>query len=447
MNFLNVILVALIGIGIGALVAYLIAKLNSKKALMQFENDIAVKDAKIEHIQQDVNNLKETIQKLENNIKLLENEKLELNSQLAISETNLLNLEEKLALEKKNLENLQVKFTSDFKLIANSVLKENSKDFAEKNQKEISQLLAPLQEKIKAFEENVDRKYIDETKERISLKQEIIRLAELNNTLNEQANNLTTALRGENKVQGNWGEMILEKILEQSGLVNGKEYSAQFTDVNNSNKRIRPDIVINLPDNKHLIIDSKVSLVAYEKLIAAGNSEEKDIALKAHLLSIKAHIKNLSSKNYQSAQTVNSPDFVLLFMPIEPAFSLAIQNDQDLFNFAWEKKVVIVSPTTLLATLKTITSVWKNEKQTKNAQEIAKKAGDLYDKFVNFTEDLKKVDKGLSSAQSAYNDAFNKLKSGRGNLISRIENLKILGAKNNKDFSNITIENQDERSL
>jgi len=363
-----------------------------------------------------------------------EKDKIELNRALSQAETNLANLSEKLEHQTKELEKLQEKFQKEFQLIADKILKENANELSQHHQKELQQLLQPLKEKIKSFEENIEKKYIDETKERTNLKAELSRLLELNNTLNLQAQNLTTALKGENKTQGNWGEMILERILESSGLQKGEEYLTQVSDTNAQHKRIQPDVIVNLPENKHLIIDSKVSLVAYENFISSTDETVRDGSMKSHLQSIRAHIKTLNEKNYQSASKLQSPDFVLLFMPIEAAFSLALQYDSELFNYAWERKVVLVSPTTLLASLRTISSVWKNERQTKNAQDIAEKAGNLYDKFVGFLKDMENIDKALKNAQHQYNEALNKLGTGRGNLVKKAEQLKELGAKTSKSI-------------
>ena len=371
-----------------------------------------------------------------------EKEKIELNRELSQAETNLSNLSEKLEHQTKELERLQEKFQKEFQLIADKILKDNANELSQHHQKELQQLLQPLKEKIKSFEENIEKKYIDETKERTNLKAELSKLLELNNTLNLQAQNLTTALKGENKTQGNWGEMILERILESSGLQKGEEYETQVSDTNSENKRIQPDVIVNLPENKHLIIDSKVSLVAYENFISTTGELIKENSMKSHLQSIRTHIKTLNEKNYQSGSKLQSPDFVLLFMPIEASFSLALQYDSELFNYAWESKVVLVSPTTLLASLRTISSVWKNERQTKNAQDIAEKAGNLYDKFVGFLKDMENIDRALKNAQNHYDDAFNKLGSGRGNLVKKAEQLKELGAKTNKSIpSNLLDEN------
>ena len=378
--------------------------------------------------------LQSKVEALENSSKHWEQEKLELNKELSQAETNLGNLTEKLTQQGAELEKIQERFQKEFQLIADKIIRDNASELSNSHQKELTQLLQPLKDKIKHFEENIEKKYIDETKERSDLKSELSRLLELNNTLNLQAQNLTTALKGENKTQGNWGEMILERILESSGLQKGAEYLTQVSDTNTNNRRIQPDVIVNLPENKHLIIDSKVSLVAYENFISSTKEDVKDASMKLHLQSIRSHIKSLNEKNYQTASSLQSPDFVLLFMPIEAAFSVALQHDSELFNYAWERKVVMVSPTTLLASLRTISSVWKNERQTKNAQDIAEKAGNLYDKFVGFVKDMENIERSLNSAQNHYNDAFNKLSSGRGNLVRRAEQLKELGAKTNKSI-------------
>lgn len=378
--------------------------------------------------------LQSKVEALENSSKHWEQEKLELNKELSQAETNLGNLTEKLTQQGAELEKIQERFQKEFQLIADKIIRDNASELSNSHQKELTQLLQPLKDKIKHFEENIEKKYIDETKERSDLKSELSRLLELNNTLNLQAQNLTTALKGENKTQGNWGEMILERILESSGLQKGEEYLTQVSDTNTNNRRIQPDVIVNLPENKHLIIDSKVSLVAYENFISSTKEDVKDASMKLHLQSIRSHIKSLNEKNYQTASSLQSPDFVLLFMPIEAAFSVALQHDSELFNYAWERKVVMVSPTTLLASLRTISSVWKNERQTKNAQDIAEKAGNLYDKFVGFVKDMENIERSLNSAQNHYNDAFNKLSSGRGNLVRRAEQLKELGAKTNKSI-------------
>jgi DNA recombination protein RmuC len=267
------------------------------------------------------------------------------------------------------------------------------------------------------------------------LKAELKKLYDLNNKISEEANNLTKALKGDVKKQGNWGEVVLERILERSGLNEGEQgYQKQFSDTTEDGKRIQPDIVINLPDNKHIIVDSKVSMIAYERAVNAESEEERVKCVKEHLVSLRTHIKGLSEKHYQTASMLNSPDFVLLFVPIEASFGVAIQEDHELFTYAWDQKVVIVSPSTLLATLRTISSIWQQENQTRNAIEIAKQGGALYDKFVGFIADMETIGKNLLTTQKTYDSAVNKLHTGAGNLVRRAENIKKLGAKATKEL-------------
>lgn len=364
-----------------------------------------------------------------------QNQILQATSELMQWKTSYKNLEEKLHEQKAEVEQLQEKFTSQFKAIANDILKQNSKEFTDFNQKNIQEILNPLKEKIQTFEKKVEETYDKELRDKISLREEVKKLYELNAKISEEANNLTKALKGDSKKQGNWGEVILERILERSGLVEGEGYTRQAKSMNLTNEegaRLQPDVIINLPDSKHIVVDAKVSLVAYEKLVNCEDDSERDIHMKAHLLSLRTHIKQLSEKDYHTLYGINSPDFVLLFVPIESCFSVAVQADHDLFNFAWEKRVVMVSPSTLLATLRTIASIWKQELQTKNAIEIARQGGALYDKFVGFLDDLKKVGVSIGAAQKAHDEAFKKLQFGSGNLINKVENLKKLGAKATK---------------
>lgn len=342
--------------------------------------------------------------------------------------------QEKISEQKAEIEALREKFNKDFELIASKILEEKTQKFTEVNKLNLDILLNPLKENIKAFEDKVEKVYKAESDERNVLKGEISKLMDLNKQISEEANNLTKALKADTKKQGNWGEMVLDRILEASGLVLGESYIKQSSFTDENGNRLQPDIVITLPENKHIVIDSKVSLIAYERLVNCDNDEERTIHLKNHLLSLKNHIAGLNAKNYQHLYGINSPDFVLLFVPIESSFAIAVQNDQDLFDFAWNKRVVLVTPSTLLATLKTVASIWKQEQQTRNAIDIAVKAGALYDKFVGFINDLKKIGDNLDKTKDAYNDAFNKLSSGNGNLVGRVETLKKLGAKTAKQI-------------
>lgn len=339
------------------------------------------------------------------------------------------NLLEKLENQKTEIENLQKRLTTEFENIANKILKERSDEFSVANHKNISEILNPLKEKIQLFEKKVDETYDKELRDKISLREEVRKLTELNTRISEEANNLTRALKGDVKKQGNWGEVILERVLERSGLTKGQEYEREEVVTGADNSVQRPDVIIHLPDNKHIIIDSKVSLVAYERFMTSESEERQLSYLKEHINSIRSHVKLLSEKNYQNAQDINTPDFVLMFIPIEASFSIAVQGDGELFSYAWERKIVIVSPTTLLATLRTISSIWKQENQTKNAQEIARLSGALYDKFIGFTEDMVKIKANIDRTSGAYDDAIKKMKDGTGNIIRTAEKIKELGAK------------------
>lgn len=368
----------------------------------------------------------------------------ELNSAFASTKKENEFLNKNLVEQKAELEQLNKKFTTEFENLANRILEEKSQKFADQNKNNLDIILNPLKERIKEFELKVDKTYKDESAERITLKTEIKNLVELNKRISDEANQLAIALKGDNKQQGNWGEMVLEKVLERSGLKFGEEYKLEFSTTNNDGDRIRPDAVIFLPDNKHVIIDSKVSLIAYNSCVNASNEDERMKFLKLHIESLRSHVKILGDKNYQTATGLQSPDFVLLFVPIESSFSLAVQGDAELFNFAWDKKIVIVSPSTLLATLRTIASIWKQERQTRNALEIAEEGGKLYDKFVAFIDDLIKVGNGMKKTQNDYEDAMKKLHDGTGNLVRRAEKMKELGAKTTKQLPAALIERAND---
>lgn len=341
---------------------------------------------------------------------------------------------ELLEAQKQEIEKTKKDFNLEFQALANKILEEKTQKFTEANTKNLDQILNPLKEKLKTFEEKVEKTYQTEAAERNTLKGVVEQLMEQSRHIKDEASNLTRALKGDAKKQGNWGEVILERVLERSGLVRDREYQLQASMQDEDGRRLQPDAVIHLPDNKHLVVDSKVSLVAYERWINAETEEEKEQFAKQHILSVENHVKSLASKNYQELYAINSPDFVLLFMPIESAFSMSVTYKSELFSEAWDRRVVIVSPSTLLATLRTIASIWKQERQTRNVLEIAKEAGALYDKFVGFLKDLDDVGKNLERAQSAYTDARKKLGEGRGNIINKTEKLKTLGANATKQI-------------
>lgn len=427
------IIFLIIGLTLGALIGWLVGKKTSSQSHSNADEINILREEK-GMLNGRLEKATEVFKELQVKLETLSTQKDELLSENAKLNSDYENISLKLNDQKAELETLQEKFNKDFQLIANSILKNNSAEFAESNQKRLDEILTPLKEKIQSFEDKVESKYEKEFKERTSLIEQIKSLKDLNIQMSEEAQNLTKALKGDNKTQGNWGEFILEKVLENSGLINGEEYQTQHSTTNDDGARIQPDIIINLPDNKHIVVDSKVSLVAYQNYMNCEDKAEQEIHLKNHVLSVKNHIKGLSEKEYASAYGINSPDFVLLFIPIESSFGIAMRADNDLYQYAWDRKIVIVTPSTLLATLKTIKSVWNNEKQTKNALEIARQAGALHDKFVGFVEDLQKIEKGIESTKKAYDGAMNKLKDGSGNLVNATLKLEKLGAKTKKSM-------------
>jgi DNA recombination protein RmuC len=341
--------------------------------------------------------------------------------------------QEKSATEKLELLlNAREELTAQFKSLASDILDEKSRKFADQNKTNLEILLGPLGEKIREFEKKVEETYDKESKQRFSLENEIKTLRELNTQISQDAINLTNALKGQSKTQGAWGEIILERVLEMSGLVKGREYEIQVTLTSEEGKRSCPDVIVYLPEKRHLVIDSKVNLVAYERYCSLADGPERDAELKKNIAAFRRHIGELDLKRYQDHYKLNSLDFVLMFVPIEGAFMVAVQDDANIFNQAFEKNLVIVSPSTLLATMRTISNLWRQEYQSRNAIKIAKQAGRLYDKFVGFVDDLEDIGSKLQSAQATYDTAYNKLASGRGNLVSRVENLRLLGARAKK---------------
>jgi len=439
------ILLVSFGICLGVLLSFIFLRMKLQKQRVEFEQEqrsgeqILIQQKfeleKGKSLFEDRNQtlLKEKEELLQQ-IQQLRSENGNQSQQLARDEADFRNFQEKLESQKKEMENLQQKFTTEFENIATKILKQNTVDFSVANQKNITELLSPLKEKIQVFEKKVEDTYEKGLKDQTDLKAELKKLHDLNLKISDEANNLTKALKGDVKKQGNWGEMILERILERSGLTEGREYRKQESVLSENGQRYQPDIVIHLPDQKHIVIDSKVSLVAYERLVNSDNEQLRAAFVKEHLLSVRSHIKILSEKHYQHSQGFNSPDFVLLFIPIESSFSIAVQEDQDLFSYAWDSKVVIVSPSTLLATLRTIASIWQQENQTRNALEIARQSGALYDKFVAFIEDMEAIGKSLESTRKTYDLASNKLYMGSGNLVKRAETIKKLGAKTTKEL-------------
>ncbi len=419
-----------IGLIVSAIIVYLLFTLRGNQ--LKHQNIILENDKK---------NLNEEVFKLTNKLGKLENELVQLKMHIAAIDTENAHLINTNNEKQKEIENLHQTLSKEFESIANRILVNRSKEISEHNNQKLSDILSPLKERITQFEKKVEDAYDKEVRDKLSLKAEVKRLFDLNHKISEEAGNLTRALKGSTKKLGNWGEVILERVLEQSGLTKGREYRREVVDENINGNQIRPDVIVDLPDGKHLIIDSKLSLYSYEEYVNSKDESVKAEALKSHKERLRQHVKDLFEKNYISAKNLNTPDFVLMFIPVEASFAAAVENDDELFAFAWEKKVVPVSPSTLLATLKTVSSIWRQENQNKNAQEIARQSGALYDKFVGFLADLEKIGGSLNQVQNNYDNALTKLQTGKGNLISRAEKIKELGAKSSKSISDKFIDN------
>lgn len=445
------ILEIIIGLKAGVLLTLLLVWLKNKKRKKSHQEEISALTGKVEaltisqKVGEEKNNiLQTTISNLNTEIVKERETSTSLNKQLSSIEADFKNLTEKLNVQKSELENIQEKFNISFKNLANEILEEKTLKFTEQNKTKLDEILKPLNEKIKDFEKKVEETYDKESKQRFSLQEEVKRLAELNQKISQEAHNLTNALKGQTKTQGNWGEIILESILEKSGLSKDREYFVQTSYTNDEGKRQQPDVVVHYPGERFIIIDSKVSLVAYERYSSAETELEREIAFKEHILSIKNHVSELSDKNYQSLYQLKSLDFVMMFLPIEPAYLIAIQRDPELWNFAYQKRILLISPTNLIAALKMIASLWQQEFQNRNAMEIAEQSGALYDKFVLLIDDLIDVGRKLEVAQTGYKDAMNKLRDGKGNLIKRVEDIRKLGAKTKKSLPQSLVDRSEE---
>lgn len=440
MEFLYLIIGILVGFAIGWL-----AKKPKNNIDTALQNSYAEATNKISALQAQKDILAEQVSSLTTELNQSRAMLLATSTELTKANSDAENLTARLDEQKASLVQLKEQMNKDFENLANKIFEDKSEKFSAQNKTSLDIILNPLKEKIKDFEDKVQKHYDDESREKASLKQQISMLHDLNQQMSKEAHNLTKALKGDSKAQGNWGEFILESVLEKSGLVKDREYVVQASYMAEDGKRYQPDIVINLPESKSIIVDSKVSLVAYEKFIAADDDTVKALAIKEHLQSLRNHLKGLGDKNYQKLYGLQSLDFVLLFIPIEPAFALAVQQDAQLFNDAFERNIVIVSPSTLLATLRTIASIWRQENQNKNAFEIANKAGDLYDKFNGFIEDMLDLGKKMDQSKNSYVDAMKKLVDGRGNLINKVEDLKKMGAKASKSLpQNLLNRSSDE---
>lgn len=434
------ILFALIGLFIGKL----LSKINFEKEKTVVEKEKSTLEERVILLQQSKeiteNNFIESQKELKNN----QQEKESLITINTRQDSEINNLQLKLTENKAEVEKLNEKFTKEFENLANKILDEKSLKFTQQNKENIKNILSPLQEKIKGFEDKVEKTHKESIDYHAALRQQILGLKELNQQMSKETLNLTKALKGDNKMQGNWGELVLERVLEKSGLEKDREYFVQQSFTNDEGKRVLPDVVIHLPDNKKMIVDSKVSLVAYEQYINEEDETLKERFLKEHVASLKRHVDQLSDKKYEDIYKIESPDFVLLFIPIEPAFAVALNSDTYLYNKAFEKNIVIVTPSTLLATLRTIDTMWNNEKQQRNALEIARQAGALYDKFQGLLGDLIGIGKRIDDSKKEYSNAMNKLVDGRGNIITSVEKLKKMGAKAKKSLPENIIERARE---
>ena len=416
-----------VAIGLGVYIGKLLfsTKSNSEKAAL---------DEKINGLLFQIEQFKSQLNQTAQERETIRSEKDALSIQLSKKENDFENLWERNKEQKQEVEKLQEKFTKEFENLANKILEEKTNKFTEQNKENLKNILSPLQDKIQLFEKKVEDTHKESIDYHAALRQQILGLREMNEQMSKETLNLTKALKGDSKMQGNWGELILERVLEKSGLEKDREYFVQQSFVTEDGNRVFPDVVINLPDGKKMVVDSKVTLTAYERYINEESEELKIQYLKEHVISINRHVEQLGSKNYQDLYQMESPDFVLLFIPIESAFAIALNEDTSLYNKAFEKNIVIVTPSTLLATLRTIDSMWTNQKQQENALEIARQAGALYDKFEGFVSDLVKIGKKMEEAKVEYQGAMNKLVDGKGNLITSVEKLKKMGAKAKKSL-------------
>ena len=428
------ILFLFIGLALGFIAAWLIFRSRNDGSARS-----AVEKSKI--YEQQILELKQSLSDKERAL-------IDLTAQFSARETELKNLNVRLQEQKAEMLEMGERFKTEFRNLANDILEDKSKKFTEQNKANLDQILKPLGEKIREFEKKVEETYDKETQQRVSLREEVRRLAELNQQISKEAQSLTKALKGDSKTQGNWGEVVLESILERTGLRKGIEYTVQNTFYDDDNQKMISDVIVHYPGERSIVIDSKVTLTDYERFITATDEVSRDEALKAHLGAVKKRINELATKNYQDIEEIKTLDFIILFMPVEPAYLIAIQNDPQLWSYAYEKRILLISPTNLVAVLKMIDSLWKQEYQNKNVLEIARQGGELFDKFVGFVDDLKDVGSRLQQAQKSYDDSLKKLSTGRGNLVKKAQDLQKLGLKTKKnlpeDLLNRALENDNE---
>jgi DNA recombination protein RmuC len=400
---------------------------NLENRLAALESELAAKQDRVAQL---VNESGQYQQRAETLSEQLGQLKVELREQQVTLDKERRNASEKLELLEKNRDALK----QEFENLANRIFDQKSERFSQQSKTSLDSLLNPFRDQLQDFRKRVEDVYTTETRDRQALRSEIKSLQELNRQITEEAANLTRALKGDKKIQGNWGELILERVLERSGLRKGVEYETQGSYRDEDNQLLRPDVIVHLPDQRNLVIDSKVSLVAYQQWVTADQEEERAAALKQHVEAVRNHIRTLSEKDYSQLNGLHSPDFVLLFMPIEPAFVAAFQQDENLFAEAFERKIIVVTPTTLLATLRTIENIWRYERQSQNARRIADRAGAVYDKLRVFVEAMEKLGSQLHTAQGTYDNAMNTLTRGRGNLISQANRFVELGVRVKKEL-------------
>ena len=420
-----IFLIALVGIGTGGFLGYFIVSIKKKGDTKVLEERLVQQSHQFERIEKELDETKDEKNNLLSEITTVQNA-------LTTRNVEFENIKQRISEKTQELEQLQEKFTKDFEIVANKILEDKSSKFTIQNRENLDLILKPLQEKITSFESKVEETNKESIGRHSALQQQIIGLAELNMQMSKDADNLTKALKGDSKMQGNWGELILTRVLEKSGLEKGREYTVQDSHNTPDGKRLQTDVLIHLPDGKKMIIDSKVSLVAFERFVSEEDETQKLIYLKQHILSIKKHVEQLSAKKYHVLLN-DSPDTVFMFVPIEPAFAIAAANEPNLYEEAFSKQVIIVTPSTLFAALRLVDNLWQNDRQKKNAIDIATQAGNLYDSFSNLTEELLKMGRQLGTVQKTYEGTLKKL-TGKGNLINRVEKLKKLGAKASKQL-------------
>ena len=446
MNGITVI-TGIIGLLIGVFAMWLLSRQKQHQQsgqLKDLEVELAVENERSVSKTAQIDELKEKVERQESLYQ--QQQQSTETARVKIAELNTLLEDEKKSSQEKLglLENAEKNMTSAFENLSNRIIEEKSKKFTEQNKINIGETLGPLREQLGDFKKKIEDVYDKETRDRVSLFNEITSLKSLNQQMSKDAINLTRALKGESKTRGNWGEVILQRVLEDSGLKNGREYDAQESYRDEHGKLFYPDVVVHLPDNKDVVIDSKVSLNAYERFYAAEDEEEQKQALTEHLDAIRTHISDLQGKNYDELVKINSLDMVLMFVPVEPALMLAVEQDENLFNDAFKRGIFLVSPSTLTMNLQIIHNMWRYEYQNKNAKEIAKRAGDMYDKFVGFVDALDDVGDKLDKAQLAYQTAHNRLTDGRGNLVGRAEAIHKLGLQTNKKLDKELVDKQND---